>query len=216
MMSSSADTGMRSSFGFRDLVQAVMSSVLLVAAALPMALTALIVWTVLGRPLLFRQTRAGLDATPFTIYKFRTMHDTRDAEGTLLPDTERATPVTKMLRQLRFDELPQIFSILRGEMALVGPRPLWPETIEELGRLGYHRCRVRPGLAGWAQVNGATLLNNPQKVALDVWYVENRSFLLDVKILFMSVGTVLFGERLNEKRVQEAEDFVASLYENRD
>ena len=197
------------------MVRAGFAIVLLILAALPMALTALIVWAVLGRPILFMQTRAGLDTTPFTIYKFRSMHDTRDTEGNLLPDEDRATPVTKLIRRLRFDELPQLVSILRGDMALVGPRPLWPETIEEIGRLGYHRCRVRPGLAGWAQVNGATLLTNPQKVALDVWYVENRNFLLDVRILFMSVGTVLFGERLNEKRVQEAEAFVASLNEGR-
>lgn len=215
MMSSSADTGMRYSFGFLDMARAALSIVLLVLAAVPMALTALIIWAVLGRPILFKQTRAGVDVKPFTIYKFRTMHDTRDASGNLLPDEDRITPVTRLIRQLRFDELPQLISIMRGDMALVGPRPLWPETIEELGRLGYHRCRVRPGLAGWAQVNGATLLTNPQKVAMDVWYVENRTFLLDVRILLMAVGTVLFGERTNMKRVEEAEAFVASLDEHR-
>lgn len=215
MMSSSADTGMRYSFGILDMARAALSMVLLVLAVVPMALTALIIWAVLGRPILFKQTRAGVDAKPFTIYKFRTMHDMRDASGTLLPDEDRITPVTRLIRQLRFDELPQLISILRGDMALVGPRPLWPETIEELGRLGYHRCRVRPGLAGWAQVNGATLLTNPQKVAMDVWYVENRTLLLDVRILLMAVGTVLFGERTNMKRVEEAEAFVASLDEHR-
>ncbi|MEM9104864.1 MAG: sugar transferase [Pseudomonadota bacterium] len=215
-MSSSVDTGMRSSFGFWDMVRAGFSILALVLAAVPMTMTALIVWAVLGRPVLFKQIRAGMGTTPFTIYKFRTMHDTRDSAGNLLPDEDRITPVTKLIRQLRFDELPQLISILRGDMALVGPRPLKPETIEELGRLGYHRCKVRPGLAGWAQVNGATLLKNPQKVALDVWYVENRTFLLDVRILVMAVGTVLFGERTNMKRVEQAEAFVATLEENRD
>lgn len=212
-MSSSADSKFVSSFGPQDLLRVVFGVVSLCLAAIPMAITGLVVWGVLGRPLLFKQVRAGRGTVPFMIYKFRTMHEFRDSDGNLLPDADRATPVTNLIRRLRFDELPQLISILRGDMALVGPRPLWPETIAEFGDLGRHRCKVRPGLAGWAQVNGATLLTNPQKIALDIWYVENRSFLLDIKILFMAVGTVLFGERLNDAHVRAAEAFVAGLTE---
>ncbi len=212
-MSNSADSNVVSSFGFQDLLRTVFALITLCFAAIPMAITALIVWGVLGRPILFKQVRAGRGTSPFMIYKFRTMHEFRDSSGNLLPDADRATSVTNLIRRLRFDELPQLISILRGDMALVGPRPLWPETIAEFGELGRHRCKVRPGLAGWAQVNGATRLSNPQKIALDIWYVENRSFLLDIRILFMAVGTVIFGERLNEAHVKAAEAFVAGLTE---
>ncbi|MEP3274898.1 MAG: sugar transferase [Stappiaceae bacterium] len=213
-MSNFAGGNPTSSFWSEDLLRGVFAIISLCVAVIPMAVTALVVWAILGRPILFKQVRAGRGTTPFMIYKFRTMHEHRDSSGNLLPDAARATPVTNLIRRLRFDELPQLISILRGDMTLVGPRPLWPETIEEFGALGHHRCKVRPGLAGWAQVNGATLLSNPQKIALDIWYVEHRSFLLDIRILFLAVGTVLFGERLNEKHVEVAEAFVATLSEN--
>ncbi len=177
----------------------------LVLAALPLAVTALVVWAVLGRPLLFVQARAGLNARPFNIRKFRTMHESRDAAGTLLADELRLTPVTRLLRRMRLDELPQLWSILRGDMAFVGPRPLLPSTIQGFGELGGLRCAVRPGLTGWAQVSGNAQLSDAQKLALDIWYVDHQSRTLDFRILLETVAILLRGERIEPDRVAQAE-----------
>ena len=167
-------------------------------------LTAAVVWTCLGRPLLFRQTRSGLNARPFTLWKFRTMHDWRNADGKPLPDAERQTPVTRFLRRLRLDELPQLVAIAKGEMAFIGPRPLLPGTIEGFGHPGLLRCTVLPGLTGWAQVNGNTQLTDVEKLALDLWYVANRSFALDCRILALTLLVVLRGERLQPENLAKA------------
>jgi lipopolysaccharide/colanic/teichoic acid biosynthesis glycosyltransferase len=182
---------------------------LVAAAALVLSspvllLTAAIVWVCLGRPLMFRQTRSGLDGQPFNVWKFRTMHDWTDSGGQLLPDEERQTSITRMLRRLRLDELPQLLAIAKGEMAFVGPRPLLPATIKSFGRLGELRGAVPPGLTGWAQVNGNTRLSNDQKLALDLWYVQNRGWKLDALILVQTLLVVLRGERLNDGNLAKA------------
>lgn len=176
--------------------------------SVPMLLTAIIVWATLGRPVMFRQVRSGLAGAPFSILKFRSMTDARDASGMLLPDTDRQTPLTRTLRRLRLDELPQLFAILAGNMALVGPRPLTPDTVTSLGRRGAWRGKVRPGLTGWAQISGNTHLTLDEKIALDLWYVGHRSLWLDLLILLETVSVVVFGERPRPDRIERAHRWI--------
>jgi lipopolysaccharide/colanic/teichoic acid biosynthesis glycosyltransferase len=180
------------------------AAAVLVAMLPILAVTAVLVWARLGRPLMFRQTRCGLGGRPFTVCKFRTMHDRRDAQNELLPDAERQTPMTRVMRLLRLDELPQLLAVAKGDMAFVGPRPLLPATIAAFGELGRVRCTVLPGLSGWAQVNGNTCLTDKEKLALDLWYIENRSFALDCRILAMTVLVILKGEHTNDGNLARA------------
>lgn len=184
----------------------------LVLAAVPAALTAAVVWCALGRPVLFRQVRAGLDGRPFWLVKFRTMHDRRDAAGRLLPDQDRETFLTRLIRRVRLDEIPQLFAILAGDMVFIGPRPLQPATVAGFGAAGEVRCCVRPGLTGWAQVNGNTRLTDQEKLALDVWYVDHRSLKLDAWILLLTVVTIVVGERVRRTQLDRAEAYFASRF----
>lgn len=184
--------------------------VALALVALPMAVTALVTRAALGRPVLFGQTRCGKDKQPFEIRKFRTMTDARDAQGRLLPDAARQTPVTRLLRRSRLDETPQLLSILSGDMALVGPRPLLPETIDRHGRRGTQRCKVRPGMTGWAQISGNTRLNDEEKIALDLWYVAHRSVWLDLRILLETVKVLVLGEKTHDGRLAEAQAWLGA------
>ncbi|SMR71079.1 Sugar transferase involved in LPS biosynthesis (colanic, teichoic acid) [Aliiroseovarius halocynthiae] len=179
--------------------------------AIPLcAVTYLIVVRVLGRPVMFHQTRAGKGGVPFEVVKFRTLTDDRDAHGVWLPDEERLTPPGKFLRRMRFDELPQLFIILAGRMALVGPRPLMVETIEGFGPEGVIRGSVRPGLTGWSQVSGNTALSDDEKLQLDLWYVAHRSTALDFRILAETFGVALFGEHRREDRIAAAQTWGAA------
>jgi lipopolysaccharide/colanic/teichoic acid biosynthesis glycosyltransferase len=176
----------------------------LLACAFPALLTALLVWLSVGRPLLFRQLRSGLNGGTFTIVKFRTMHERRDADGKLLPDGERLTTATRLIRAIRMDEIPQLIAIAAGTMNFIGPRPLPPAVLKGFGELAAERCRVRPGLTGWSQVNGNTRLSDDEKLALDIWYIDNRSALLDACILMKTALTLLRGERVHEGHVADA------------
>jgi lipopolysaccharide/colanic/teichoic acid biosynthesis glycosyltransferase len=147
-----------------------------------------------GAPVLFRQRRPGLSGRPFTLLKFRTMREARDAEGRLLPDGARLTALGKMLRALSLDELPQLWNVLRGDMSLVGPRPLLMQYLERYSAEEMRRHEVRPGITGWAQVNGRNGTSWQEKFALDVWYVENWTLTLDARILVRTLWTVLAGE----------------------
>lgn len=141
--------------------------------------------------MLFKQIRPGLGGQPFTMYKFRTMTDERGSNGELLPDKQRLTPFGKFLRSSSLDELPGLVNVLRGEMSLVGPRPLLTEYLPLYSPEQARRHQVRPGLTGWAQVNGRNTLSWEKKFEYDVWYVDHRSFLLDLRILWMTVQKVL-------------------------
>lgn len=149
----------------------------------------------LGRPVLFRQMRSGRSGVPFRMIKFRTMRELRDDKGALLPDELRTTGVGRFLRRSRLDELPELVNVIAGDMNLVGPRPLLPETIAEMGECGVLRGAVRPGLTGLAQVSGNTLLARDEKLALDTWYVRNRSWWLDWSIVLRTLAVVIAGER---------------------
>lgn len=155
---------------------------------------ALRIWQ--GPGVLFRQDRAGFGGIAFRLVKFRTMRDTRAADGELLPDEQRTTAIGSFLRKTRLDELPSFWNVMRGELAFIGPRPLLPHTIEGLGEIGRKRGTVSPGLTGWAQVNGNTLLSLDEKVALDLWYIEHRRWHTDMVILLATIWVMVAGEKL--------------------
>lgn len=145
----------------------------------------------LGSPILFQQIRPGLGGKPFNMMKFRTMTDERDASGELLSDDVRLTKFGSFLRSTSLDELPELINVLKGDMSLVGPRPLLMEYLPLYSERQYRRHEVRPGITGWAQINGRNALSWDEKFELDVWYVENRSLWLDIKILFLTVLKVV-------------------------
>ena len=156
-----------------------------------LGLLALLVRLKLGSPVLFRQQRPGLHGKPFTLIKFRTMTDKRDAQGNLLPDAERLTPFGKFLRASSLDELPELWNVLKGEMSLVGPRPLLMEYLLLYTPEQARRHEVRPGITGWAQVNGRNALTWEEKFALDVWYVDNHTLWLDLKVILMTLYKIV-------------------------
>ncbi len=151
----------------------------------------------LGSPVFFTQTRPGRDGRPFRMIKFRTMTDQRDSAGNLLPDSERLTPFGRFLRSASLDELPELINILKGEMSVVGPRPLLMEYLPLYNERQARRHEVRPGLTGWAQINGRNALSWEEKFELDVWYVENRSFWLDLKIILLTIKKVVVKEGIS-------------------
>jgi len=169
----------------------VLAASILLCAAPVLAVTALAVWATMGRPILFRQDRPGKDGRIFQVWKLRTMHEGRDAGGELLAPDLRLTPLGRFLRTTSLDELPQLFNILRGDMSLVGPRPLLVEYLPLYNERQKMRHRVRPGITGLAQVNGRNALDWPERLELDVWYVENWSLGLDLRILAQTVVRVL-------------------------
>ena len=163
----------------------------LIVLAIPLAAAALFVALALGRPVLFTQRRTGIGGKPFTLYKFRTMTNARDASGELLPDGERLTTFGKFLRSTSLDELPELWNVLRGDMSLVGPRPLLPEYLPLYSDEQRRRLDVLPGLTGWAQINGRNAISWADRFAFDVWYVDHQSVWLDLRILLSTVGLVL-------------------------
>ena len=171
-----------------DLVLALMTAILLAPV---LAVVAVLVRARLGSPVLFRQVRPGLHGQPFEMVKFRTMTDARGADGALLPDAVRLTPFGQFLRRASLDELPELWNVLRGEMSLVGPRPLLMQYLPLYSPAQARRHAVRPGVTGWAQVNGRNALSWEEKFTADVWYVDNRSLWLDLKILALTVLAVL-------------------------
>lgn len=155
-----------------------------------MAIVALLIWRQMGRPVIFRQTRPGLYGRPFEMLKFRTMRESLGPDGKPLRDAERLTPLGRFLRASSLDELPEFWNVLKGEMSLVGPRPLLMEYLPLYSPEQARRHDVRPGITGWAQVNGRNALTWPEKFALDVWYVDNRSLVLDLRILWLTLRKV--------------------------
>lgn len=153
----------------------------------------------MGTPVLFRQTRPGLSGKPFDMIKFRTMRDAVDKHGNQLPDSERLTKLGRFLRSSSLDELPELWNVLKGDMSIVGPRPLLMEYLPLYSDEQKRRHEVRPGVTGWAQVNGRNAISWDEKFKLDVWYVDNQSFWLDVKILFMTVVKVFKREGISQE-----------------
>jgi sugar transferase EpsL len=172
---------------------------------------ALLVRFRLGSPVIFRQKRPGLHGRPFIIYKFRTMTDARDAKGNLLPDGKRLTGLGKFLRATSLDELPELWNVLKGEMSLVGPRPLLMEYLERYTPFQARRHEVKPGVTGWAQVNGRNAVDWDERFRLDVWYVDHLSFSLDVRIIFLTLTQVVKRQGISQPGHATMEKFKGSM-----
>ncbi|MBP9014440.1 MAG: sugar transferase [Smithella sp.] len=172
-----------------------------------LAVLALLVRITLASPVLFRQLRPGFQGKPFELYKFRTMNNKCDQDGKLLPDAERLTRLGRFLRATSIDELPELFNVLKGDMSLVGPRPLLMQYLDRYTPEQARRHEVRPGITGWAQVNGRNAITWEEKFKLDVWYVDNVSLLLDVKIILMTIWKIIKREGINQKGQATMEEF---------
>lgn len=191
----------------KRLLDIVLSGLALVVLSPVLLVTAVLVRTKLGSPVIFKQPRPGKDGKIFNLYKFRSMTDARDAQGNLLPDEVRLTSFGKTLRTTSLDELPELWNILRGDMSIVGPRPLLVKYLHLYDEEQRHRHDVRPGLTGWAQVNGRNAISWEEKFKLDVWYVRNLRFALDVKILFLTVKKVFCREGISSETAVTMEEF---------
>lgn len=161
----------------------------------------------MGQPVLFRQKRPGLNGKPFDLLKFRTMTEDRDEKGDLLPDRSRLTRLSRLVRSTSLDELPELFNVLKGDMSLVGPRPLLMRYLERYTPEQMRRHEVKPGITGWAQVNGRNALTWEEKFKLDVWYVDNQSFWLDLKIIALTIWKLIKREGINQPGQATAAEF---------
>jgi lipopolysaccharide/colanic/teichoic acid biosynthesis glycosyltransferase len=177
--------------GVKRVFDSILSVLALIILALPLLILTWLIRRKLGSPVFFRQVRPGLRGQPFQMFKFRTMTDERGHDGVLLPDAVRLTPFGRFLRATSLDELPELWNVLKGEMSLVGPRPLLMEYLPLYTPEQARRHEVRPGVTGWAQINGRNAISWEDKFKLDVWYVDNCSLSLDIKILWMTVKKVL-------------------------
>ena len=185
----------------------------LLCATLPvMAAVAVLIRSRLGSPVLFRQRRPGLQARPFTLYKFRTMSDRHDENGAPLADEQRLAALGGILRRYSLDELPQLFNVLKGDMSLVGPRPLLMEYLPLYTPEQARRHLVRPGVTGWAQVNGRNAIDWEERFRLDLWYVEHRSFLLDLRILWLTLARVLRADGISAPGAATMSKFTGSRH----
>jgi lipopolysaccharide/colanic/teichoic acid biosynthesis glycosyltransferase len=181
----------------KRLIDFTVALVALIVASPVLLICALLIRLFIGKPVLFKQTRPGLNAKPFNMVKFRTMTNERDKHGNLLPDEKRLTRLGKLLRSTSLDELPELWNVLKGDMSLVGPRPLLMEYLDLYTDEQARRHEARPGITGWAQVNGRNAISWEQKFKLDVWYVDNQRTWLDIKIIFMTAKKVLVREGIS-------------------
>lgn len=181
----------------KRLVDLILAALALLVLSVPLLILIWMVRSRLGSPVFFRQTRPGLHGKPFEMVKFRTMTDATGADGQLLPDSERLTSFGRFLRATSLDELPELWNVVKGDMSLVGPRPLLMEYLPLYSPEQARRHDVRPGVTGWAQVNGRNALSWDEKFALDVWYVDHQSLWLDIRILWLTVRKVLIREGIS-------------------
>lgn len=191
----------------KRLLDLLLSSLLLIILFPIVLLTALVIRIKLGSPILFKQQRPGLHGKIFVLYKFRSMTDERDSFGKLLPDQIRLTSFGKFLRKCSLDEFPQLINVIKGDMSLIGPRPLLTDYLPLYTKEQAKRHNVRPGITGWAQVNGRNAITWEEKFKLDVWYVENRNFVLDLKILFLTVKKVIVSDGISNENHVTMPDF---------
>ena len=189
----------------------IISSLLAIIILSPLlAVASVLVKTKLGSPVLFKQERPGKDEKIFTLMKFRTMTDERDENGELLPDEVRLTKFGKFLRSTSIDELPELFNILKGDMSVIGPRPLLVKYLPRYNEHQHRRHEVKPGLSGWAQVNGRNAISWEEKFDFDVEYVDNYSLLMDIKVLFMTVANVLKRDGISSETSATMEEFMGN------
>ena len=195
---------------FKRLIDFILSLITLIVLSPILLIVAILVRTKLGSPVIFKQERPGLNEKIFTLYKFRTMTDAKDEQGNLLPDEIRLTKFGKLLRSTSLDELPELFNILKGDMAIVGPRPLLVRYLQLYNEHQKHRHDVRPGFTGWAQCNGRNAISWEEKFDLDVYYTKHVSLLLDIKIILKTVKVVLFREGISSETSVTMEEFRGS------
>lgn len=188
----------------------IVSVIILILLSPLMLSVAILVRMKLGSPIFFKQQRPGLHGKPFYFYKFRTMTNEKDEDGELLPDECRLTSFGKFLRRTSLDEFPQLINVIKGDISLVGPRPLLMDYLSLYTKEQAKRHLVRPGITGWAQINGRNSISWEEKFELDVWYVENRTFLLDMKILFLTVYKVFKSQDINQPGNATVEKFKGS------
>ena len=192
-------------------------SVFLTALLLPLLLLlTAVIYAIMGGPVLFRQRRPGLRGEPFECLKFRTMDNRRDEKGSLLPDEARLTVLGKFLRRTSLDELPQLVNVLRGEMSFVGPRPLLMEYLDLYTGEQMRRHEAKPGITGWAQINGRNAITWEERFQLDVWYVDNQSFFLDMKILLMTIKKVIVRESISARNGETMPKFSGTISPKQD
>ncbi len=196
---------------FKRPMDFILSLIAIIVLSPILLIVAVLVRTKLGSPVIFKQKRPGLNEKIFTLYKFRTMTDERDKFGELLPDSIRLTKFGRLLRSTSLDELPELFNILKGDMSIVGPRPLLEQYLPLYNDHQKRRHVVRPGLSGWAQVNGRNAISWEDKFDLDVDYVDNISFILDWKIIFLTLKKVFIREGISQEGEATMEDFKGSL-----
>ena len=189
------------SCGIKWILDRVVAAIALIVLSPILLVLAIAISQQMGNPIVFSQPRGGKDNTVFTFYKFRTMTDERDSEGNLLPDMQRLTPLGKFLRNSSLDELPQLWNVLIGDMSFIGPRPFIAVYLERYSPEQARRHDVRPGITGWAQINGRNSISWEEKFALDLWYIDNWSLGLDIKIMFQTVAAIV-----SKKDVDEAEN----------
>lgn len=197
----------------KRIIDIVLALTALLILCIPMAFLTWKIRRNLGSPVLFGQVRPGRHGQPFRMIKFRTMSDERGPDGILLSDGERLTPFGKFLRSTSLDELPELWNVLKGDMSLVGPRPLLMEYLPLYSAAQARRHEVRPGITGWAQVNGRNAISWEEKFKLDVWYVENQSIWLDVKILWLTVWRVIRRSDISQEGHVTMEKFCGSVAE---
>ena len=200
--------------GLKRMFDVFIAGIALALLAPVMGIVGILIYLTMGRPVLFRHQRPGYKAAPFILLKFRTMTDARDATGVVLIDELRLTRFGKMLRRLSLDELPQLWNVLKGDMSLVGPRPLLMRYVDRYTAEQARRHEVKPGITGWAQVNGRNALTWEEKFDKDVWYVDQMSVWLDAKIIVQTIWNVLRRRGINQPGIATAKEFLGTHQES--
>ena len=196
---------------FKSLIDRSLAAIALILLSPFIALLAIAIYFNMGSPIVFSQPRGGKDNSIFTFYKFRTMTDQRDHKGKLLPDMERLTPLGEFLRQTSLDELPQLWNVLRGDMSFIGPRPFVAAYLERYTPEQARRHEVIPGITGWAQINGRNSITWEEKFKLDLWYIDNWSLWLDLKIFILTVVKIITKEGVDEDQNTTSTEFMGTV-----
>ena len=194
----------------KSLVDRVLAGLMLILLSPFIAILAIAIYFKMGSPIIFSQPRCGKNNSVFTFYKFRTMTDEKDSNGNLLPDMARLTSLGEFLRQTSLDELPQLWNVLRGDMSFIGPRPFIAAYLERYTTEQARRHNVKPGITGWAQINGRNSISWEEKFALDLWYIDHWSLWLDLKILFLTVVKIVSKEGIDEDQNTTSTEFMGT------
>lgn len=194
----------------KRLLDIILSAIILILASPLLLLTAVLIFLSYGAPIFFKHERPGKDGLPFKLIKFRSMRDARDQKGNILPDAERITRFGRFIRRTSIDELPEFYNVLRGDMSLVGPRPLLMQYLKRYSVEQARRHDVLPGVTGWAQINGRNAISWDDKFKYDLWYIDHWTFWLDVKIIFLTIWKVLKGDGVSQPGRATMDEFMGN------